>query len=436
MLDEYLLDDVTLTGRELGSGSYSSVLELTFKGLRCAGKKIHKNLYEHGTSTGPEVLERYGNECELLSQLRHPHVVQFLGLHFEEDAEVPIVVMEYLPLSLTDCLEEYGVLPTEISYSILRDVAVGLHFLHDNTPPIIHRDVTANNVLLTSQMTAKISDLGMAKILNLEPARMIHHMTVCPGTLSYMPPEALVSDAVYDTKLDCFSYGVLMIHVLCGVWPITMEYLQPDPKNPNQLCPLTEIQRRAKYLNQIGHNHSLMKLIKRCLSNIPSERPNTATILKELGLILPSFPPLFKNRVEMLTQISSDASEKQRMHSKILRLQSVVSETETELQKLTVVHAAEVESLKEQVARLEFSNAVLKTEAFELKAASKLLEDSLKMKEDENLKLRQSVHQKQNELEVMSSVLHERMQECSKRIRQAELDFAARSKEREAMLQR
>ena len=71
-----------------------------------------------------------------------------------------------------------------------------------------------------------------------------------------------------------------------------------------------------------------------------------------------------------------------RMYSKILRLQSVVSETETELQKLTVVHAAEVESLKEQVARLEFSNAVLKTEAFELKAASKLLEDSLKMKED------------------------------------------------------
>ena len=62
-------------------------------------------------------------------------------------------------------------------------------------------------------MTAKISDLGVAKILNLTPARM-SQMTKCPGTLSYMPPEALRERPSYDAKLDCFSVGVMILLVL------------------------------------------------------------------------------------------------------------------------------------------------------------------------------------------------------------------------------
>ena len=126
-----------------------------------------------------------------------------------------ICIGDGVPLSI--CLERYGILPQEISYGIMQDVALGLCFLHERSPPIIHNDLSANNVLLTSNMNAKLSDLGVAKILNLTPARMTQMtQTKAPGTPCYMPPEALTTKPKYTTKIDVYSYGVLIIHTLCG----------------------------------------------------------------------------------------------------------------------------------------------------------------------------------------------------------------------------
>ena len=105
-----------------------------------------------------------------------------------------------------------------ISYLVLHDVALGLHYLHSQTPPIIHRDLTANNVLLASNMTAKISDPGVAKSFNLTPIQR-SHMTQTPGTPAYMPPEVMTAKPEYDANLDKFSYGILIIHMFSGRWP-------------------------------------------------------------------------------------------------------------------------------------------------------------------------------------------------------------------------
>ena len=111
----------------------------------------------------------YKRQCELLSGLHHPCIVQFLGVWYEQGPRLPVLVMEYLHTTLSACLEGYGILPKEISFEILRDVALGLCYLHERSPPIIHRDLSANNVLLTSNMNAKLSDLGgsNAKTTNL-----------------------------------------------------------------------------------------------------------------------------------------------------------------------------------------------------------------------------------------------------------------------------
>ena len=126
--------------------------------------------------------------------------------------------MEFLPTNLTSCIEQYGILPKEIGYSILHDVALGLCYLHGQSPPIIHTDLSSNNVLLISNMTAKISDLGVARILNLTPLQ-VSRMTQTPGTPAFMPPEVMNANPEYDTSVDVFSYGNVMIHMFSGRWP-------------------------------------------------------------------------------------------------------------------------------------------------------------------------------------------------------------------------
>ena len=89
-----------------------------------------------------------------MSKLSHPNLVQFLGVCFERspdgNRDIPILVMELLPMSLTQYLEKYDNIPRSIKNSILLDVSLGLLYLHNQSPPIAHRDLTANNVLLTS----------------------------------------------------------------------------------------------------------------------------------------------------------------------------------------------------------------------------------------------------------------------------------------------
>ena len=159
-------------------------------GLKCAGKKIHELLLRQGDDS--YTVRRFEEECRLLSQVRHPNIVQFLGVYFQQGVRAPILVMEFLPTNLTSCIEQCGILLKEISYSILHNVALGLCYLHSQTPPIVHRDLSSNNVLLTPNVRAKISDLGVARILNLTPLQ-VSHMTQTPGTPAYMPPEVMVA---------------------------------------------------------------------------------------------------------------------------------------------------------------------------------------------------------------------------------------------------
>lgn len=448
ILQEYLLSDVEFTGQELGVGSYSSVLELRYRGMRCAGKRIHSTLYEQGVSAGPQILERFATECELLSQMRHPHVVQFLGLHFEEGAEVPVLVMEFMPAALTDCVERYGRLAAEVGYSVLHDVALGLHYLHARSPAVIHRDLTANNVLLTAGMTAKISDLGMAKILNLSPSQKSQRMTMCPGTLSYMPPESLTANPVYDTRLDSFSFGVLMIHIFCGEWPVASEYLQADPKNPGQLYPLTEVERRHKYLRLLGNSHPLLDLIKKCLSNVPSKRPSSATILHELSTAAALHPPSFSNHIEMLNHIRSEVEEKAQLKQELTELRRLFHEREHASENAQFALQSEVEAMREQVMRLEQAVELTATEAVRLRAENESLRSALTRCQSELGEKREELEKQTSEikslqvqvgrlsleLETATNSLSDSIKESAEALRKLQVEAAAKSEEREAVL--
>ena len=114
-------------------------------GLICAGKKIHDVLLESVNAGVDNLVEKYRQECLLMSDLRHPNVVQFLGVcFFPESSSLPILLMELLETSLHDLLEasgrdQAGCIPLALKRSLLSDIARGLVYLHNRNPPVIHR---------------------------------------------------------------------------------------------------------------------------------------------------------------------------------------------------------------------------------------------------------------------------------------------------------
>ena len=209
--------------------------------------------------------------------------------------------MECLPTNLISCIEQHGVLPKEISYPILRDVALGLHYLHSQTPPILHRSLSSKHVLLTPNLTAKISNLGSARVLEhrQDDERDIRHP---PGTYAFMPPEVMKHPtSMYDTFIDEFSYGVLMIHVFSGRWPAPqVPYIRNNPDGT--LTPLTEAERREVYLRSIGDNHPLMDLILKCIDNDPQARSRVTKIVEWLIKMVEQFPASLADQLEMLAE--------------------------------------------------------------------------------------------------------------------------------------
>lgn len=152
-----------------------------------------------------------------MAEMRHPHVVQFLGLCYLEGSTLPVIVMERLDRSLDDLLEDAPGLPLALKRSLLVDIARGLLYLHTRHPPVVHRDLTSRNILLTSSLVAKISDLGNARIVNLRPGQLARTLTRIPGTVTYMPPEAFSEGSQYGPQLDIFSFGHLMLFTLTQV---------------------------------------------------------------------------------------------------------------------------------------------------------------------------------------------------------------------------
>lgn len=358
-LEPYTLNSVKVTERELGHGSYATVLELEYMGLKCAGKKIHKILQSQGNSLS-YAENRFETECRLLSEIRHPNIVQFLGVYFEQEAHVPILVMELLHTDLTSYIDQYGILPEEIGYSILSDVALGLHYFHNQIPPIIHRDLSSNNVLLTPNLVAKISDLGVARILDLTPLQ-VSHVSQTPGTLAYMPPEAMISKPKYDSSIDQFSYGILMIHVLSGQCPEPQ--IEAIKKEGGQLIPVTEADRRRPFLEIIGYNHPLMDLILKCLDNDPMSRAHSRHMIQALSLVKMTISQQssssYINQLDMIKRIEADKLELERQNKQVLNWKKTAEMKAEEIHQLKLAHTSEVEQLKLQLKDMKSQNDLL-----------------------------------------------------------------------------
>ena len=221
--DKFLvhLDSLVVSGYETGIGCYGVVYRSTINGAPCVVKKLHDILTGvRGNQPVPEdqwraLVQRFRKEIELLSQQRHPNIVQFLGIYKLGGDPCDIcLVMEELDIDLAHFIVANAeqIVPMEVKLKILMDTACGVSHLHSNG--IIHRDLNASNVLLASDLRAKVADLGVSRVVN---TTRLTHLTNAPGAQDYMPPETSGSQPVYNHKLDCFSFGHLALYLCLQV---------------------------------------------------------------------------------------------------------------------------------------------------------------------------------------------------------------------------
>ena len=279
----------TRNGKELGRGAYGRVFTVKYCGQTFAAKEIHSILLS-GTNKKQRdpIIKSFLHECHHCVNLRHPNVVQFIGVYWpNQRSDLPVMVMELMDCSLTKFIEKQPREDIEISakYSILHDVALGLEFLHAQTPPVLHRDLSPNNILLTDRGVAKLGDLGVAKAVQAGGKWLKKNakLTEAPGMISFMPPEALCSNPVYDTSLDVFSFGGIVLFVITEQWPEPTVATETDLQT-HRVVGYTEIQRRQKYLSKMDaeDQQELRQFVESCLDNDPKMRPIIRAVVEKI----------------------------------------------------------------------------------------------------------------------------------------------------------
>ena len=283
----FVLKGVTLLNcKELGRGAYGKVYAVKYCQTVCAAKEIHSILIEEvGEAERRLTINSFLRECRQCSMLRHPNVIQFLGVYYPTGVgganrmRLPVMVMEMMADSLTSFVKKHEKIPGHIKYSIVHDVSLGLCYLHNHDPPIVHRDLSPNNVLLTVHHVAKISDLGVAKVIKADSRKT---MTKAPSTADFMPPESLAKIPVYGPPMDVFSFGGIILLTFHQLWPRPIEQVQFDPKTRKRVA-LSGVERRQQYLDKmIGEAEVLRPLVEECLDDDPAARPTIATVCERI----------------------------------------------------------------------------------------------------------------------------------------------------------
>ena len=257
-------------------------------GLPCAAKIMHPTLFDLRDPGTASYLERFEGECHLLSLARHPNIVQYLATYRDPETRLPVLLMELCDESLCRFLERSpGSLSYHIELNISHDIALALVYLHSNG--LIHRDLTANNVLMIVGVRAKVTDFGMSKLASVNPR--VTPMTLCPGNLQYMSPEALEEPPSYTEKLDIFSFGVLLVQIMTRQFPdagprFQVIELSNDPRFPKGTTarlPIPETQRRSAHLKLISGTHPLKVMALNCLKGKERERPSAQQLSNSLS---------------------------------------------------------------------------------------------------------------------------------------------------------
>ncbi|KAJ4839708.1 hypothetical protein Tsubulata_012688 [Turnera subulata] len=233
---EYEILDALDEDNVIGSGSSGKVYKVVLgSGEAVAVKKlwggVKKEIEAGDVEKGEPQVEVQDNgfeaEVETLGKIRHKNIVKLWCCCTTRDCK--LLVYEYMPNgSLGDLLHSSkgGLLDWLTRFKIILDAAEGLSYLHhDCVPPIVHRDVKSNNILLDADFRARVADFGVAKAVDLTGKPK--SMSVIAGSCGYIAPEYAYTLRVNE-KSDIYSFGVVILELITGKPPVDPEYGEKD----------------------------------------------------------------------------------------------------------------------------------------------------------------------------------------------------------------
>jgi len=229
-------------------------------------------------------------EIELFAGIRHPDIVSFFGACFDADRP-PILVMEYMDNGdleryyLKRRVETQAIFHAGLAQVLHWSTAVAraLWYLHSREKPIIHRDIKPLNILLSTQLHAKLTDFGMSRAIPQKDDPSYCKMSGGVGSWLYMAPE-VVRYQDYKEKADIYAFGLIMYFMSSGrdpFWDLASkepdaclkEYLKGNEPRPNtRECPmgLRPVMERAWEVNALERS-SASELLQ-LLTSVPEEQ--------------------------------------------------------------------------------------------------------------------------------------------------------------------
>ncbi|KAG5081638.1 hypothetical protein AAZX31_02G271100 [Glycine max] len=242
-----------------------------WRGTQVAVKTLGEELF-----TDDDKVKAFHDELTLLEKIRHPNVVQFLGAVTQSTPMM--IVTEYLPQGdLRAYLKRKGALKPVTAVKFALDIARGMNYLHEHKPEaIIHRDLEPSNILRDDSGHLKVADFGVSKLLKVaKTVKEDKPVTSLDTSWRYVAPEVYKNEE-YDTKVDVFSFALILQEMIEGCPPF---YEKPENEVPKAYV---ENERPPFRASPKLYAYGLKQLIEECWDEKPYRRPTFRQIIGRL----------------------------------------------------------------------------------------------------------------------------------------------------------
>ncbi|KAL9251672.1 Receptor-like serine/threonine-protein kinase-like protein [Drosera capensis] len=278
--DAFLKKTMKLSNKDIiGSGGYGTVYKLRVNdSVAFAVKRLNR-----GSADRDKGFER---ELEAMGDIKHKNIVTLHG--YCTSPYYNLLIYELMANGSLDAVLHGNAkkrLDWSTRYKIAVGAARGLSYLHhDCIPHIIHRDIKSSNILLDDNMEARVSDFGLATLM--EPDQT-HVSTFVAGTFGYLAPEYFDTGKA-TVKGDVYSFGVVLLELLTGKKPMDEEFLEEGTKLVTWVKTVLQQRREDLVIDRslescpIDEVNKVFNIALMCLESDPSKRPTMADVVKML----------------------------------------------------------------------------------------------------------------------------------------------------------